>query len=295
MVSVARKLLKNRHGVRVKPLELDTQTVSAGSDPAETELSRGSDAVHHCGAEFAVHSGYDIKRLVYRPKSLVLFSVLLCPAAWAVDPPKCPEGPSRIDVASGTYSPIPGVAFALRNFTGAMVPSGKQIPACLVRVTQIEQGRVAVSSASLDRLIQARIRPKDSSLSDLKVEMKEGRAVLTGKMKKFLSFRVEGPVTGNGENLRIQAKTVKAAGIPIKGLLEMIGVELSGLMGDNSVKGVTVQEDTIIFRLEAFGNIRGHVQSAKIASSTLVVDFAKPPGRRASAQGQQKPSAVAER
>jgi len=245
--------------------------------------------------EFAAHSGFDIKRWVHRSNPGILLALLLSPAAWAVDPPKCPEGASRMDVASGTYSPIPGVAFVLRNFAGAMVPTGNQLPACLVRVTHIDRGRVVVTSASLDRLVQARIRPKDSSISDLKIEMREGRAILTGKMKKLIPFRVEGPVTGTGENLRMQAKTVKAAGIPIKGLLEMVGVELSGLMGDNSVKGVTVRDDTILFRLEAFGNIRGHVQSAKIASNALVVDFAKPSGRGASAQGQLKQGRVANR
>lgn len=181
-----------------------------------------------------------------------------------------------MNIANGVYSPIPGVSFVLRNFAGAMVPSTDKLPGCLVKVTQIEQGRVTVTSASLDKLVQARIRPKDSSISDLKIEIKEGKAILTGKMKKFIPFRVEGPVSGSGESLRVQAKTVKAAGIPMKGLLDMIGVELSGMMGDNTVTGVTVRDNTLFFRLEAFGNLRGYVQSARVASNVLVVDFVKP-------------------
>ena len=63
-----------------------------------------------------------------------------------------------------------------------------------------------------------------SSVSDLSIETQPDKVVLKGKVKKLieLPFTIEGPVTTDGRNLDLQAKSVKALGIPIEGLLDAL-------------------------------------------------------------------------
>jgi hypothetical protein len=74
--------------------------------------------------------------------------------------------------------------------------------------------------------------------------------------------------------LRLHAEKIKAMGLPVKGLLKMLGVELGSLINPDATKGVSVQGDSILFDPEQLDNIRGHITKVQIMQSALVVDFA---------------------
>ena len=74
--------------------------------------------------------------------------------------------------------------------------------------------------------------------------------------------------------LRLHAEKIKAIGLPVKGLLKMLGVELGSLINPDATKGVTIQGDSIFFDPEQLDNIRGHMTKVQITPSGLVVDFA---------------------
>ncbi len=173
--------------------------------------------------------------------------------------------------------------FRLQDFDAAMAPKGSKPPDCYTRVTQVQHGRVSASAASLTKLFQTKHK-SNSSVSDLRVEFEEGKAAISGNVHKGISipFKIEGPVSTDGQSIRLRGTGVKAVGLPIKGLLDMVGAELSGIVGDASMRGVRVEGDSLYFRPEAFGNISGHLLAAKVNADSLVVEFgaAKSPEQR---------------
>ena len=59
-----------------------------------------------------------------------------------------------------------------------------------------------------------------------------------------IPFEIEGPV--DASEIRFHADKIKAVGLPVKGLLGMLGLELGNLINPEATKGVSVQENTIL-------------------------------------------------
>ncbi len=206
-----------------------------------------------------------------------LFAVLLmCMVARAAEPLHCPDV-SVLQVTKGEYESRPGVVFTLENYAARMVPRSKQMPECFSKINLVEHGRIEVSDASLSKLFEQKLeKGHNSKISGLKVHAQEGQIVISGTAHKGLPipFSIEGPVDSpDGHLIRLRAKKVKAAGIPIKGLLNMVGVELGSLLHPAGTKAVKVDGDAITFDPEELGNVRGHIEKVEVAGENMVVDF----------------------
>jgi len=209
----------------------------------------------------------------------VVFSLIyfLLPLLGA-DQIKCPAPVTHLSTPKGEYSPQSGVVFALSDFSADMVQLGKKSPLCFVRITDIRQGDIFVSSQSLSHEFQSKFEQSgESKITDFQVETKEHVVHLKGKMKKLIpiSFTLEGPVSTDGNTLIFHATKIKADGLEIKGLLDVLGKHLGSLMQSESVNGVIVQGDTIVFRPEQIAHVRGHIVSADITRKGLFVRFAQ--------------------
>lgn len=213
-----------------------------------------------------------------RPSILLL---LLTACAWGATAPPCPTT-SAMTISKGDYQARPGVEFTLENYSARMVPRGKRSPLCFVKVNQVEHGHIVVSDAALTKLFDQKLQHV-GKVSGIKVQAKDGHIVLSGTAHKGLPipFSVEGPVTTDGRDLLLHAEKVKAAGLPVKGLLDMLGLELSGLLNPGSSKGVTVKENTIQFDPQEVGNISGHIERVQVVGQDLVVDYGQAPAAQA--------------
>ncbi len=184
----------------------------------------------------------------------------------------------------GQYSPMNGVTFDLAHFDASMVAKGKTSPLCYQRVTDIVHGDVTVSPQSLSHEFESKIeQSKNSKISDFKIETKEHSVAMSGKVKKVVDipFTIEGPVATDGKRLIFHADHIKAAGIPVKGLLGMVGDHLSNLLHSESVKGVMVKDNTIVFETEQIANVRGHIASADVTPQGLFLKFTESPVKQA--------------
>ena len=205
----------------------------------------------------------------------------------------CPT-PSALAVDRGTYAPRKGVVFLLENYSATMVPEGKKMPQCTEKMNNIEHGRIVVSGESLGRMFDQKMQKSgERKITDLKVEMKGDHVAISGKVHKVLPipFSVEGPVDSpNGSDLRLHADKVKATGIPIKGLLDMVGVELGSLLNPGANKGVVVKGDDLYFLPEKLGHVHGHIQRVQVSGNKLVVDFGGPAKQMAAAKPPKTPN-----
>lgn len=176
---------------------------------------------------------------------------------------------------SGDYSPLQGVSFLLHNFAANMVIRGKRSPLCFNRTTEIEHGTVLASGESLSRLFQQKIEQAGSNISDVNIELKEGAAHISGKMKKGISlpFEIEGPISTDGTVLILDAKKIKAEHIPVKGLLGTVGAHLSSLLKSESAQGVKANGNQLIFSPEQISHVRGHITSAQVTPKGLLITF----------------------
>ncbi len=189
---------------------------------------------------------------------------------------KCPDADSQMVMEKGEYSARPGVTFQLQGFSAKMVPRSRRMPLCLSKMANVERGDVFVSSDSLTRLFNQKIQGTESKVKDVKIEMEDKLVHIHGTVKKVLpiSFEISGPVSTDGTALRVEAKSIKADGLPVKGLLDMVGAELGSLLGSKSVAGVVVKGNFIFFQPEQLAHVKGHLATAEATPKGLFVKFA---------------------
>lgn len=205
-----------------------------------------------------------------------VFLLLSSLMTFGAEPLRCPSPVTEMNVAKGQYSPLQGAVFNLEDFAATMVARGKTSPLCFARMTQVQHGGVLISSESLTRLFSQKVKQSKSSITDVKVELQENTAQLTGKIHKGvgLPFTIEGPVSTDGTSLILQAKKIKVSGIPMKALLGMVGKDLGSMVGSESVNGVAAKGDTLIFEPSKIAHVRGRIEKAQITSKGLALVFA---------------------
>lgn len=208
-------------------------------------------------------------------KLVVLAAAILFPLLASAAPVRCPPPRTAMEMEKGTYSPQEGVEFHLQQFSAFMDARSKKAPLCFARMTIINQGQVFITSESLGRMFARKIREGKSSISDVKIEMKDNAVRISGKMKKVipLPFDIEGPVTTDGNVLRLEAKSIKAAKLPVKGLLNMVGAHLASVIGAETAAGVTAKEDVLTFEPEKLAFIKGRIASLQVKPQGLLVVF----------------------
>ena len=224
----------------------------------------------------------------------VLIIFLLSTFASAAEPVRCPTQ-SALSVDKGEYTQRPGVVFLLENYSARMVPRSNRMPQCMVKENDVAHGRIVVSGSSLTTMFNQKLRQGGhSKISDLKVELKGSDVAISGKMHKVvaLPFTVEGPVDSpDGKRLRLHADKIKAAGIPVKGLMDSLGMELGGLISPGETKGVIAEGDDLYFDVDKLGHTRGHITKVQIAGESLTVEFGPSEGKQVSQDRHPAPAA----
>lgn len=120
-------------------------------------------------------------------------------------------------------------------------------------------------------------------ISDIAIKTKGNELEISGKMKKLMSipFDLIGPVdVANGHMLRFHVEKIKAAGIESKGLLDALGLHLTKMLHPDAAKGVSVQDNAILFDTEAIANIQGEISRVQVSGDNLVIDFSTPSRRQ---------------
>jgi hypothetical protein len=185
----------------------------------------------------------------------------------------CPQDISHISISSGSFSSQPGVSFHLRHFIATLVPVGKKAPACNDRMTVVSHGEIFIDNDSLTKVFNEKLGSAESKIKGFRVENGEGKVTLSGRITKMIpiAFTVEGPVTTDGTLILLSAKTLKADGIPIKGLLAMVGQHMNSVLGIKGMDGITVDQDVLSFSPERVAHLKGHIESVETTSQGLTL------------------------
>ncbi|HZS26911.1 MAG TPA: hypothetical protein VFB76_06750 [Candidatus Angelobacter sp.] len=196
-------------------------------------------------------------------------------AADKSDKSNCPQPVSTLSMDRGEYSSIPGAVLGLQHFAARMVARGKTQPLCSARTTEIEHGEVFISAESLTKIFGQKIEHSNSKISDLQVEVKDNEVHLKGKVHKGIDipFEVDGPVSTDGTNLKLEGKKVKAEHLPVKALMGMVGMHLSSLLQSEQQQGVTAQGNTLIFEPAKISHVQGRISAVRVTPKGIDISF----------------------
>src|SRR6202140_4370144 len=159
------------------------------------------------------------------------------------------EGTVQTQMRNVTFRFSDTVAVEINSLNGVLVPLGKnEFPnfddkdSFNLRVSSAE---IAMDSSDLANVLNSYVfaRPQ-SPLTQLSISVQKGHLKVKGKLhdKGDIPFETEGILipTADGK-IRLHSEKIKAMHLPVKGLMDLFGFDLSRLIKEGKVPGVGVQ------------------------------------------------------
>lgn len=178
-----------------------------------------------------------------------------------------------------------GVILKIRSLRGALLRTAESRPPVFdIRdsfVIRIDAGEIAMSAASLTALMNNYVFAyRKSPIKDLEITTDEkGRLEQEGVLDKKVDipFKVKAVVmpTPDGR-IRVHATSIKAAGLPVKGLMGLLGIEMDDMVKIQSGRGIMVDDNDFILDPQWMlppPRIRGDVRSVRIEGDDVVQVF----------------------
>ena len=178
----------------------------------------------------------------------------------------------------------PQVELEIRRLRGELTPTRKGEPPWFDDPgsfsLSIDEAEIAVTGPSMSALLNHYVfTGKDAPVKDVEIEIADGKLSQKATLQKKIPVHVllEGDVSPTAEgDIRLHPTAIKAAGLPVKKLLDVFGVELDELMKAPRSQGVTVDGDDLILDPEKLlppPRMRGKVTAVRIEGDRLVQVF----------------------
>jgi hypothetical protein len=100
---------------------------------------------------------------------------------------------------------------------------------------------------SLARVLNSYVFARsDAPLKRITIQVDKARLKIKGKLhiKGDLPFEMEGQLSPNSDGrIRVHAEYIKALHLPLKGLMDLFGANISPLIKTDKVRGISVEKD----------------------------------------------------
>lgn len=212
-------------------------------------------------------------------------------SAPAAEPLASANIPVRVEIKNVDFHFTDNIVVHIASLEGKLVSDPGTIPVF------DDKRSFQVDASSADVTITARVLTNDmndfvfakpdSPLRDLAVTTKGNEMIIKGRLssKGDLPFESDGiPVVTPDGMLRIHAVKMKAVHVPVKSLMDSLGLHTSSVLNTKNVDGVTVDHDDLIFdpsKILPPPSIHGRLTSAEVRGNTLALKFGTPDGEHA--------------
>ena len=216
--------------------------------------------------------------------------VLICAAAPGIVASRnSPTNDKREDTVQTqmrnvTYHFLDTVVVEIKSLNGELVPLGNnEFPVFDDKNSfnlHIRTAEIAIDSSNLANVLNSYVfaRPH-SPLTGLSIIVEKGHLKVKGKLhdKGDIPFETEGILTPTADGkLRLHSEKIKAMHVPVKGLMDLFGIDLGGLIKEGKVPGVRAEEDDLILDLEQIlppPHIEGKVVSVRMEGEKIIQVF----------------------
>ena len=208
------------------------------------------------------------------------------PAPASPSEPKSDHRPAnvRIEMRNVRLHVADGIVLNISFLRGVMVSRTAGQPPIFddqrSYVLHVHHAEIAMDTSGLQALInQSAIGYEKAPLENVEIGSEQGRLVMKGTLRKGVkipfSTRLSVGVTDEGQ-LRLHAESMKAAGVPAKGLMNLFGLELDDLVALKNSRGIDVRENDIVIspgQILPPPEIRGRLTHVTLSDNRLVQSF----------------------
>jgi hypothetical protein len=190
----------------------------------------------------------------------------------------------EVQMQNVMYHFTDNIVVHIRRLHGELIPTKGDLPVFDDKESftlKIASAEIAISSASLANVLNSYVFAKpDAPVKGISIHIESGdRIKIKGKLhrKGDIAFETEGRLSTTPDGkIRLHAEKVKALHLPVKGLMDLLGIEISDLIKTGKVHGVTAEKDDLILDPQTLlppPHIAGQVSSVHLERDNLVQVF----------------------
>jgi hypothetical protein len=155
---------------------------------------------------------------------------------------------------------------------------------------RLRSADLAMDMPSLTALVSRALGSGGAGVRDLAIAIEHGALQVRGHLKKGVSvpFTMRADVSAAPDgSMRLHATSIKAAGLPVKGLLDLVGVDVADLMKAPAGSGIRADGDDLLIDTTAMlppPRTEGRLERVAISGERLTMRLlgaATPPARPA--------------
>ena len=171
----------------------------------------------------------------------------------------------------------------ITSLNGKMTPNQGEIPVFDDKNSfglDVDSAKVSITSEALSNDMNDFVFAKpDAPLKKLSATIKGDELTVKGLLvsKGAIPFETTGTLSTTPEGMiRVHTRKVKALKLPVKGLMDMLGLDTQKLIDTQKTTGVSVDKDDLILdpgRLLPPPQLTGHLTSVQIANDSIVLIF----------------------
>jgi hypothetical protein len=123
---------------------------------------------------------------------------------------------------------------------------------------------------------------KDAPLKDISVSIEKGGLKVKGKLhnKGDIGFETEGQLSATSDGkIRLHAEKIRALHLPVKGLMDLFGVDIADLIKSGKVRGVQTEKDDLILdpaEILPPPRLAGKISDIHLDGNNIVLIFGDP-------------------
>jgi hypothetical protein len=196
-------------------------------------------------------------------------------------------GPVRVAMRNVQYHYTDSIAVHIQSVQGELIPTRAGEMVVFDDKTSFALAmafaEISMSCDSLSHVLNEDVfGAADAPLKELSIQSKGNSLIVKGKLRQKgnLPFESTGVVSATADGrLRLHTERVKAAHLPVKGLMDLLGIELASLISTKKVRGVSVDKDDLILdpqEILPLPRIEGHVTAVRIQGNDIVQTFGHP-------------------
>jgi len=182
------------------------------------------------------------------------------------------------------YHYTPQIAVHIQQLRGEFVPTKPEgIPYfddAQSFSLEMKYAEIAISAGSLANVLNQNVFPApDAPLKRLVITTEGQTLKIKGQLhsKGDLPFETEGTLSPTPDGkIRLHATRIKAAKLPVKGLMDLVGLKIQSLINTKKISGVQVEADDLILdptEILPSPKIRGRVTQVRVQGDNIIEIF----------------------
>jgi hypothetical protein len=147
-------------------------------------------------------------------------------------------------------------------------------------VMHLTSAEIAIGCDALARVLNENVfSSANAPIKGVTIANKDNHLDIKGKLhqEEDVSFEASGTLSVDADGrIRLHMEKVKAAHLPVKGILDLLGIDLAKLINTNQVRGIAMEKNDMLLDPEEIlppPRIEGRVTAVRLAGNDIVQIF----------------------